>query len=108
MIGSRVKRRGVACSGRTPVEVFGRETGPVAARVEDDAGVPVAIPPAPAAIGDRGPWEWRADFVEGGDVCSMPFDSYSACQRDADDHARRYLATSGDGFRAITVRRVVH
>lgn len=108
MIGSQVKRRGVACSGRTLVEVFARETAPSGVRVEDAGDVPVAIPPAPAAVGDRGPWEWRADFVDGGDVCSMPFDSYSACQRDADDHARRYLVTSGEAFRAVTVRRVVH
>lgn len=69
---------------------------------------PARLPPPPALASDRGAWEWRADFIEGGDVCSMPFDSYDRCQRDADDHARRYLATSGEGFRSITVRRVVH
>lgn len=69
---------------------------------------PERLPPPPALASDRGAWEWCALFVEGGDVCSMPFDSYDRCQRDADDHARRYLATSGEGFRSITVRRVVH
>ncbi len=67
----------------------------------------VGVPRVDASPGDAGAWEWQAVFAEGGDVCSLPFQSYSAAERDAQDHARRFLVSSGVSFLSITVRRVL-